>query len=1252
MTGAPDKVEPATPSPTADGDRSLFRVSHWAVMPAVFRIVVIYALVAALWILFSDRAVSLFFRDPAQITLLGTLKGWFFVAITSLLLFVLLTRFASRLADSPQAERNAPAMHPGRIITVFVLLAVAISVIGAMVYESMADTLRLRKNEELAAMAELKTRQVESWLAERKIAARQMAEGLFFVDAMREWQKTGDSALRQRLIERLEAARRTHDYAAVNVFDTQGQLLLRSSTAYSLDDAHDGMLENSVRKILDDGAPLVVDLHRQGNGAIHIGFMAAIKDSRASNKPLAIMLQSVDAEKHLFPFIQISPGQESTAETLIFRRDGDKVTYLSQLGHKKDAALNLQVPIGSNDRVVAQAVRHGAGLYQGEDYRDTPVLAAARQIDGTGWFLLTKIDQEEVYRDVRRLAAASVLLVVAAILASAALLTLFWRQQLLRQKLAQAKQESFINRLEARYRTILMSIGDAIVTTDVRGRVEFINPVAERLTGWRQSDIVGRPLAEALPLRNELSGQPLENPVDRVLREGSLGGLANYAMLSMRDGGECPIAHSGAPIHDENDGIVGVVLVFHDRSEERAAAQALRESEQRFRDIVSVSGDWIWEVDAEVRYTFVSANVRSLLGYGPDEIVGRTPFDLMPNDEARRVKAVLQQIADRREAFRDLENTNLHRDGSLRNVLTSGAPMFDGAGNFRGYRGIDKDITDKKRINEELERHRYHLAELVAERTAQLTEANLKAEAASRAKSAFLANMSHEIRTPMNAIIGLAHLLRQGQVSVEQEGRLRRITDAANHLLALLNDILDFSKIEAGRLVLENRDFTLDELLDNVFSLMEERARSKNLDFKIEIAEGMPAVLRGDATRVRQGLLNYLSNAVKFTHQGGIILRVRPIERKDGEALIRFEVEDTGIGIPPEQQSELFEAFEQADSSTTRKFGGTGLGLSITRNLARLMGGEAGLSSSFGVGSLFWFTARLGDPGTAAAAVERPAAGSRTDVELQKRHAGARVLLAEDNAVNQEVAVELLRQVGLEVDVVADGAEAVARIPAGRYDLILMDVQMPVMDGIEATRRIRQMPAGGTIPILAMTANAFGEDRQRCLQAGMNDHVAKPVDPDALYAALLHWLSQDAAMPRNSAGSGIAPAVSMHAEAPDLDVARGLASMRGRSAGYLQLLGLFVDNHSDDEGRLRELLANGEKPEARRLAHSLKGVAGAIGALRLQDAAARLEGMLATDATDEALNESIAAMAESLIALLPKIEAAKADLSGSSPAAG
>ena len=524
-------------------------------------------------------------------------------------------------------------------------------------------------------------------------------------------------------------------------------------------------------------------------------------------------------------------------------------------------------------------------------------------------------------------------------------------------------------------------------------------------------------------------------------------------------------------------------LIARRSAELEAANHALRETFFAL-DNASIAVHWVDAATARLLY--VNDAACQMLGYSRDALLRLTVPDIDPNYPRERFEA-LTRIAEEAPATR-FESLNRRRDGSLFPVEV-----------FRRLRPGDEDGQAPKFIA--------FVTDISARKADEqaLEQAKEAAETANRAKSAFLANMSHEIRTPLNAITGLAYMIRSSGVTAQQADWLDKLDAAGRHLLEIINAILDLSKIEAGRLELESIPFDVQSVIGSVLEMIAPQARAKGLRLRMQTDEA-PRTLIGDPTRLQQALLNYASNAVKFTSAGEVTMRAWTLEQSADSVLLRFEVTDTGIGIAPEVIGRLFADFEQADNSTTRQFGGTGLGLAITQRLAHLMGGETGVSSAPGAGSTFWFSARCGLPATAAGDLDERLAGDALS-RLIRDLPGHRVLVVEDEPINQEIARFLLEDAGQVVEVAGDGAAAVELVARHAYDLILMDLQLPALDGLEATHRIRALPGHATTPIIAMTANAFSEDRQTCLQTGMNDFVAKPIDPDALYQMLLKWLS-------------------------------------------------------------------------------------------------------------------------------------------------
>ena len=608
-----------------------------------------------------------------------------------------------------------------------------------------------------------------------------------------------------------------------------------------------------------------------------------------------------------------------------------------------------------------------------------------------------------------------------------------------------------------------------------------------------------------------------------------------------------------------------------------------------------------WDRDLHVR--FANDAYARWFDTTPEQLVGRHARDVLGEARyAANLPRMEQVMAGRPEIF-EIEARS--PTGVTLPALAQYVPnVVDGV--VQGFFVLVTDVSQLKLAEQRLKAL-----------NAELTVARDRAEAATQAKSAFLANMSHEIRTPMNAVIGLAHLLRRDDPTPSQADRLEKIHDAAQHLSRVIDDILDLSKIESGKFTLEHTGFSLRALLRRAEAMVNERAHAKGLTLAVD-AGNVPDRLRGDPTRLSQALLNLLSNAVKFTDRGSIELRVQARPAGDDALKVRFTVEDTGIGISAEQVGKLFGAFEQADSSTTRRFGGTGLGLAITRHLAQLMGGDVGVESDPGRGSRFWFEARLelsrSDALDDAADPTQALLDGQTlrslEARLRAAFAGARVLLAEDNPANLEVALEWLRAAALQVDVAIRGEQAVEAARRQSYDLILMDVQMPGLDGLEATRQIRALPGHARTPVLAMTANAFGEDRLACEQAGMQDHIVKPVDPRVFYATLLRWLparlrgAEPPADPAPAPATPPAPAARPPAGLDDSVLARYFG---GRIDVYERVLLQFAATYRKGVAALSNAMVGRTLADTRREAHSLKSASAAIGATTLSSMAAALE---------------------------------------------
>ena len=1129
-------------------------------------------------------------------------------------------------------------------VAVFVLFAVILVSLGTWYYHVDKQEITREKHEILAAIGKLKSQQVQQWQKERVAEAERAANDAQIRAAVgRVLSAPENPNIRAALRAIFQEEIPGQDRASTLLFDAGGNFLISSDEA-------DGTLASAptlkaVREALASRHSAFSDFYHGPGGSVLLDLATPVNDE--AGRPQAVLVLRHDASVFLYPLIQSRPFPSLTAETLLVQRDGEEVVFLNELRHRGDTPLSLRYPLTATTMPAVQAIHGKRGIFQGKDYRGIEVVSDLQPVPGTPWFLIAKIDAEEILAEVRFHSGVISLIVGLLILLAAGLVMLIYR----------AQQTAILKKLvgsERRNRNILQTAMDGFCLLDTRGRIQEVNEAYSRMTGFSRKelltmrigdlDAVMAPEAVAAQMQKVLSqgGDRFETRqrckdgtlidldvsvqfhadegllvsflhdiTERKAREAKITHMA----LLFEGHSECSqsIVHSASPEEllqkicrnlveyggmkmvwvakvdeksgkifaeatygdetgyleglelslDKNNplgrGLVGTAIregrpvwcqdflndpttaPWHERGAafgwKSAAALPLRmkgkpiscltfyslkqeafeedvrhllveiaenisfaldhfaqENEKRkaehevqvLRTAIEQTDSTIVITDTKGTIEYANPAFESSSGYTSAEAIGRTPRILNSGEQSRSFYQQLWLTITSGNPWQG-QFHNRRKDGGLYWESAIISPVRNASGEIAHYIAVKEDIS-----------HRIILE-------ANLSSALDKAESASRAKSEFLAMMSHELRTPLNGILGFTAILSETSLDADQQGFVRTVHDSGEHLLGIVNDILDFSSIENATLKLESAPVPVSDLVEVARKMVGKTAADNGLEFRCEIAPGVPERLLGDRRRILQILINLLGNAVKFTPEGSVILRVSPASDAD-RPVLDFSIEDTGPGIPPGTIALLFQPFVQGDSSLRRRFEGTGLGLAISQRLAQAMGGNVIVSSTPGKGSTF--TLRL--PADRDAAVA-PEAKIPKQQPPNLPPAGGLVLVVEDDRVNGMLADKILNSLGMRVEIARTGRAAVEAFAPGKYAAIFMDVQMPEMNGIEATKMIRRIEAGtGTrVPIIALTANVMPADREQCLDAGMDAFLSKPFKKDEMSAKLACCLSAE-----------------------------------------------------------------------------------------------------------------------------------------------
>ncbi|HEU0220546.1 MAG TPA: PAS domain-containing protein [Gallionella sp.] len=770
---------------------------------------------------------------------------------------------------------------------------------------------------------------------------------------------------------------------------------------------------------------------------------------------------------------------------------------------------------------------------------------------------------------------------------------------------------------EAFLREIIDTIPMSLFIKDASSRITLMNRACEEQWGMSSSDLRGTDASQFFPPDQMAFFLAKDREVFSNRKLADFEEVAWNAALK-----ESRIVHTyKKPVYDEAGKpsyLIGVSIDITERKQAEAESDAMRaeamEARTLLQTVLDSTPDWIFAKDRNYRFLFVNKAFATSQNLTPQNMIGRpdTDFwgsDLCNGDPDRGIRGF---HADDNEAMAGnlVHNPNdpaTLANGELRIFDTLKAPLFDNKRHCYGMLAYARDVTERKAAERELRELNERLEERVEQRTHELMQAKQLAEAANHIKSEFLANMSHEIRTPINSILGMAHLALNLEISPRNRDYLKKIQSSGEHLLGIIDDILDFSKLDAGKMKIEIVDFDLYRILENVNNLIAGRASAKGLELIFEIDGNLCANLRGDPLRLVQILVNYTDNAVKFTEKGRIVIRAKKIKEDEASCLVRFEVQDTGIGMSETEKTKLFQPFQQADTSITRLYGGTGLGLAIIKQLVAMMEeGEVGVDSILGQGSTFWFSARFGKTGQPCRI--KNGNGATMPPAALATISGARILLAENNLFNQQVATEFLENAGATVCVALNGKEAIDLLANNRFDCVLMDIQMPVLDGFEATRLIRANPALAGIPVIAMTANASEEDRERCLAAGMDDFIGKPFKPDMFYAVIARWLArQPQQAPASDAPAASVVKVAWAGDPEIIDFTVLAELVGGNKLKMREFVLKLLASARQDMAEVEAAMEHKDMKKLAALGHHIKSPASMAGAMKLAELCRILE---------------------------------------------